>query len=795
MPTIGEELQIMLGMVPVRDRAGIARSNLAQEAQQSASAQGLEISPDKPILPPQPDGSDRFAGMQPPPLQLPDDMNVEYASGKPQVKGNIVPPVPGGPPTLPVPSERVVASSPAAAPSPAVRRNSDLILEMAERRKRAQNMEGLFASIGLLANAFNRNPSSAASTRNALASMADGSGGGGGGNNDALLLKALDMRTAEDTAAEAGRQKANAISVLKKRGYSDADAEVLYHSNKYADYFGPAAEKEAEEKARTLEIRRRLNNNAAEIAVKQNRPIWEVRADIDSDKLLPQLEPKYQADLLNTLSTTRDRDVGTNIKIADQQRAEQARQLLDKPEAIQEVMRRTGMPEFQVRAGILNGDIFKQIDPKELAEIQDKSAQTKDRLSQTQQRDQTTSITGFDFNLRKNAVEKPEETAQALSKVLRREVSPTEVWHAAQTEDTYKDFIKQMTQGGQAKIGDELSQTAKRNQDVEGVKAARMSFEDAKNNRGRFMEINDLSPSAADKVLVNQATFDKFTADQASVPQARQKYEYDRARERAKGPEALQAFDTKYPDLPAYERSAQQARVSSPGDDASKDIIKKVGDKYVDWHDEVEKSNIARESTGHELFQAWSPNIRSGGSAAFAEKENQVKKTLSRAFGREDIAGEKTDKFFAILSSEATSLVDRLPGALSDKDVRFIKEQAGSKEMSPQTLRKLMIINDNIKMAQDQQKRELIIRAKQGATEGMDEETVKALKRVPTPSAPKPNWFVTHKLANDPEEVALIIQNRNNPEFLRDVDHEWGRHASRYVLEKYDREQAAKGGR
>src|SRR3954467_4410071 len=80
---IGDDLQILLGMVPIRDRAGIARGTMADAAQAAASphANGQELTrqgfdfarPPAFALPP---------GMgQPGDVQLPDGVNTEYTAG------------------------------------------------------------------------------------------------------------------------------------------------------------------------------------------------------------------------------------------------------------------------------------------------------------------------------------------------------------------------------------------------------------------------------------------------------------------------------------------------------------------------------------------------------------------------------------------------------------------------------------------------------------------------------------------------------------------------------------------
>src|SRR4051812_14460216 len=112
---IGDDLQILLGMVPIRDRTGIARGTMADAAGAPASPHA-----NRQELPRQGFASARPPALSLPPnmgqdVQLPDGVNTEYAAGsgrlspaKPPLKQPLPPPEP---------TERVVASSPAAAPS------------------------------------------------------------------------------------------------------------------------------------------------------------------------------------------------------------------------------------------------------------------------------------------------------------------------------------------------------------------------------------------------------------------------------------------------------------------------------------------------------------------------------------------------------------------------------------------------------------------------------------------------------------------------------------------------------
>jgi hypothetical protein len=442
-----------------------------------------------------------------------------------------------------------------------------------------------------------------------------------------------------------------------------------------------------------------------------------------------------------------------------------------------------------VRDLIERGELTAQMTPKERAAV----AETR---SQTRSRDQATDITGADYGNRNNARTNPGPVAAELSKRLGREVSPQEVSFAAQSEDGWKALITQSTQGGQSEIGAREATAAETRRTTAEKVAMDRDWKADRADPANFMDRFGIdSRKEADRILTTaESRADYIKGRTGATTTTQQNYASDLADAQAKGPEAVAAFHKRFPTRADYDLAKSPKTLRTPGEEAQAGILGKVGGKHVDLAEEVETSNIHREGAGAELFKAWDDSIRSGG--VFAERENRIKKTLSRAFGREDMAGAKTDQFFALLNQQAASLADTLPGVLSDKDVEFIKQQVGSKEMSPQTLRKLMIINDNIQMAKDELKRERIIRAKRAAADDpdVDPETAKALKVIPTPGAPPVNEFVKRAAAN-PTVVAAVVANRDNPQELATFDHETGRNASRYILERYDREQAAKGGR
>src|SRR5215213_8501690 len=140
---IGDDLFTMLGLIPSRDRAGIARGTMADEAKASMAANGnaegrqlndqVMVKPPPIALPPQMRGD----------IKLPEDVATSYASGKNNSNGpSIIPQV------LPPPQERVIASGAAAAPPPGVTRNSDIILQAIAKQQQQARMQQIISGIG-----------------------------------------------------------------------------------------------------------------------------------------------------------------------------------------------------------------------------------------------------------------------------------------------------------------------------------------------------------------------------------------------------------------------------------------------------------------------------------------------------------------------------------------------------------------------------------------------------------------------------------------------------------------------
>ena len=216
---IGDDVRVLLGMIPVRDRAGIARSNMAIEAEKAAAADG---NAEGQALTRQ--GFD-FARAAPPPVSLPPTMGRPPAPDDPRADMPVTQGAPaefvippgstgGGGAAPPAPRERVVASASAAAP-----RGSDIMLQALQQQARQQKMMQVIGSLGMIGNAFNRNPQSQASTRASLAGMMGG-GGGGGGGDIGTLKTLLDMRKAkEETAKSEAERESMADQFQREYGW------------------------------------------------------------------------------------------------------------------------------------------------------------------------------------------------------------------------------------------------------------------------------------------------------------------------------------------------------------------------------------------------------------------------------------------------------------------------------------------------------------------------------------------------------------------------------------------------
>ena len=320
--TIGEDIQILLGLVPTRDRAGIQRGTMATEAARAAAADG---NAEGQALTRQ--GFD-FARAAPPPVQIPPGMGAEPdAANMPIANGApaqfVIPGSTGGTSAAPTPAprERVVAASPAAAPSPAVMRNSDIMLAALKQQQQQARTQQLFSSIGLIANGlFNRNPESANATRQSLAEGLGGGGGRGGVGDLKTLQTLLEMRQGEDDRATALARREEAIDTLQRQFKMDRPgATLLYDSEAFKDRMKSENLGKEADRRRVGQTAKDLEPHLPDIAKRLGQPLAIVREWNDEGTLLAKLDPKERAEVEAKLATA-GKTVAETIKLGDESR-------------------------------------------------------------------------------------------------------------------------------------------------------------------------------------------------------------------------------------------------------------------------------------------------------------------------------------------------------------------------------------------------------------------------------------------------------------------------------------------
>jgi hypothetical protein len=706
MPLIGEELRTILGMMPVRDRAGIARGTMADDAMKASAAadngnaegqalmqQGGPPRP-APQAPPQVKLPPMGGPGGPPPgdIQLPADVPTAFASGS----GG------GGSAALPAPTERVVAASPAAAPSRAVATASDAMVAAIEQRNRQAKMMQLVGSLGLIANAFNRNPQSQASTRSSLADMVGGGGGGGKGGSDLSDIKTIsDMQRQEAADRAAAQTRTSTIGAMVAKGMRPEDAAVEYDNNLHTQRLGFTAEG----------------------------------------------------------------------AIADRQRADATRASLLQPAAVEEIMKQTGMPRFQVEAEIRSGDILKKIDPKELTAIADKQSETAERT-------QKTAITGADFGVRSEAMKSPDAIASRLSARLGREVSPDEVRLASATEDTWKTFIKETTQGGQvdivgkdAEAAAKLATAAKTKAETAKETQAAMSFDEAKRDPVKFAEQYPQldTPAKIAAALSNRPTYEEFT--KGAVPNATQhlkEWEQDEMHRKQVGlpPRSL----------PAFAQSLQPKTIETPEEKASGEALTTQTKKF--YEDRIKPTEAAEQGIRNSIHPSqdmWTPNLITG-SGNMSVYEEKGRRMAANLLGYSDKATEDTQLFFNERRAKALEMRRAMPGAMSDGDREFLLEIAGNKDMSANTLRRLLTIQEKYARAQIANHNEEVDRRKAASPT-----TWKHLDYVPMP---EPGRFIREDLAT-PYGQQRLQQLREHPEnkkVLKAFEEDYGKGLAKHYL-------------
>lgn len=230
MPVIGEELRALLGMIPVRDRAGIARGNLAQETlANEANAEGqalLQQVNQRPMMP-QPSSISRAASPTPPPLAIPPAMGTGRPGPvDPETTGSVEPPTPTSTTTVTAP------------PAGAAAQFDD---QMA-RRAKMSGLSDIVSSLGLIINgAANRGPSQGSTRDTLLAQL--GSGGQSVHDVTEIAKTRQELLAADQKQAD----RARFIDLMvRSNGMSPDQAAAIWGQGKAGEYVDPDKVKQRE---------------------------------------------------------------------------------------------------------------------------------------------------------------------------------------------------------------------------------------------------------------------------------------------------------------------------------------------------------------------------------------------------------------------------------------------------------------------------------------------------------------------------------------------------------------------
>ena len=703
MGTIGEDMQVILGLVPIRDRAGIARGTMADAAAVS-EAKAAGPRPPQFQIPPtmgQTSGPPAsIANMATPEMAtknaeadftLPDNVRTEYTAGSgggramSPVKPLVKQPLP--PPTPEPAQERVIASSPAAAPSPAVIRNSDVLLAAYEKQQRAARLQSIFSSIGGMVGSLRGE------------NVSSGGGGGGGGPDLNTLKTIMDMRKDEDQQASALQLRKQGIDELQRmNNWSPERAAMEYDSGGYKD------------------------------TIKQD----------------------------------------TVAKREEAKRAGTAREALLKPEVVDALSKRLGQPPEVVRSQILNGSIG----PKDLADIEHTQ-------STTASQNQATVAKQFDFTNRRNAVEKPEEMAAELSKMFGRPISPTQVKVGALTDTSWTNYLQQLSEGGQGEI-DAKRATAEHNRataekeraDTAREKQAAMSYDEAKADPVEFARRHPEldTPAKIAAALENRGTYEEY--GKKAVPNASthlQEWTQDELRRKALGLPSRS--------LPDFVASMQPKHIETPEEKASGAALTHTTTKFYDDRVKPAEDKAAEiRNAIHPSQDMWTPDMITG-SGNLSDWEAKGRRVAANLLGYSDQAAQDTQIFFNERKSKALEMrAKSLPGALSDGDREFLLDIAGNKDMSPDTLRRLLTIQEKYNRSQVIDHNEEVRRRKAD-----DPATWKHLREV---QLPDPGRFVREDVAKPRGQILLkqLYENPDNPQAIREFDKAFGKGLSAYYL-------------
>jgi hypothetical protein len=590
---IGDDLFTMLGLIPARDRAGIARGTMADEAKASMAANGSGNAEGHALMATAP---------RPPDITLPDGVGAEYASGKQRAAPY------GGPAPLPqslppAPQERTIAAGPAAAPPPEVKRNSDIILEAMQKQAQQARMMQIINGIGQMVSG----------------ATGHGGGGGGGGGGAAAgggvgdLATLLKMRDDETTKIQMVDQ------AQRMFGLSKQDAEGRYASGDLAKLFDP--------------------------------------------KTIAQRE-------------------------ADQ-RAGKSRMELMKPEVVDEIAKRTGMPREVVETSIRNGDI----DAKKVSDILNTQATT----AHTQATTGKVNIENMTALQKKAFVSDVMSSPEQYAKLWG--VTPDEVRTAAQGGP---EAVQKLVEGLAPKKTDKQQDLA------------------VENRMRREKGLPELTPSE-------------------------------------------------------YSKQSQQPHVLP--DEVGRKAGTESADKAMNTSAETARTAHQNILDRHMTQDLWREDMLAGGLGA--EKQTDWRNTFARLFNLTDEQASDTKLYFSAINKNIQASAKSLPGQLSDKDVRFLKDMEGGQELTPQAIRRLEIIHEKI---------ERMRIAKHNAY--YDEQTGRpALSHLKDYygkyDPPEPGRFIKENLRANPEDIAALLKDPKGAK--RAFEKEYGMGVADYVIKNEGR--------
>jgi len=780
METIGDNLLTILGMIPVRDRAGIARSNMAVEAQKSR--QQLE-GQGQPQAPPQFKPPQELMG-QNGQLQIPENMQTAFASGKsgarpPAPKAGLSAPLAGSAP--PPSQERVITSSPAAAPSPAVQTQaSDVLLAQYEQQQRQQKMRQILASVGMMANAFNRHPD-AGSTQAQLAGMASGGGHGGGGGGLGDLKTILDMRKDEQNTALAAAARQRSIDALVAQGIPREQATVETDNNLHTQRLGLAGEQAREAIRRDEQIRKDLDNPAAiaELAQMYHMTPAQMQTAIRNGTVSKFTDPAVLAEVRDKHALAGEREQKTAVATADFATRDEARQ---RPDAVAaRYSAKLGRPvnPGEVLMASSTEDGWKKFNEENLATGQ---AAIADKRSETAKREQETRIIGTDFASRERARTQPAVVAAELSEASGRPVSAAMVKAQSVTEENWREYTKQFTEKGQVDIGstrataDKARADTARTEQETGLTSTQLkSWAEARKKPSEFMETYSLTPEQMAPIIDDFPAYRKFMETAQPLHDELQRRRRDiNADERAVPGKPL---STTAQVIGIGKETPNMQTVLDT--EAGKGMVKEY---QTDLKPKAEAAKQAIEGRGMIIGNMFSGSLRSG--SKFSQLGLDVRKTIATTLKLPVAEADlNTDAFFKALGHNILGREAQMKGVLSDTDMKFVRSLNGDMTTRPEVIRTLQHIEEKLHRAEIEAYRERYTRDQ--ANPDIKDEAKTTTRQFTPPEQPAPTPITDAIVREVPkgkgltsglQEVKAAVANGldNDPEIRRHFDQRFG---------------------